>query len=146
MAKGEGRGFWHLKKYSALVLVFLAAAILYSISFSRYAKRLNQQFAQSPVKTDEAYGVVRSFINLANKKDQQELEKAVSRRGLDLGFDVLLDQNIKLLEVVGAPHIADQTISALVLAFHEAEEEYLHYVLLFIKDDSDWFLYGLFRQ
>ena len=135
-----------MKKYSTLVLVFLAAAILYSISFSRDAKRLNQQFAQSLVKTNEAYGVVRSFINLANKKDQQELEKAVSRRGLDLGFDVLLDQNIKLLEVVGAPHIADHTISALVLAFHEAEEEYLHYVLLFIKDDSDWFLYGLFRQ
>jgi len=136
----------NLKRYLGLAVVFLVVVLLYRHSFSRFIGRLNDEKVQTVVSSDEAYGVVRKFINLANKKDQETLEKEVVNRGLDLGFDVLLAENIKLLEVVGVPQTSRAEISALVLAFDEAKEEFSHYVLLFIKDDVGWFLYGFFRQ
>ncbi len=128
-------------------LVFVAAAFLYSYTFSDYAKKLNKKPANEIIAQSEAYSVVRSFISVANKKDEQELLKRITKRGLDLGWDIFLEPKIKLIEVVGSPHTTEREISALVLAFDEEKAEFTHFVLLFIKDETDnWFLYGLFRQ
>ncbi len=135
-----------MKKYFGLLAVFLVAALLYQMSFAKTMNKLNNQKKDSLIEQSEAYGVVRSFITLANKKEQVELEKHVTNRGLDLGFDILLNPDIKLVEVVGVPHVSEHEISSLVLAFDQVQNKFSHYVLFFIKDQDDWYLYGLFRQ
>jgi len=80
-----------LKKYFGLLAVFLVAALLYQMSFAKTMNKLNNQKKSSHIEQNEAYGVVRSFISLANKKEQLEIEKRITNRGLDLGFDILLN-------------------------------------------------------
>lgn len=128
-------------------MVFLAAAFLYSYVFSDYAQKLKQKQTNELVSPNEAYSVVRSFILVANKKDEQEILKRVTNRGLDLGLDIFLEPGLQLVEVVGTPHTTSREISALILAFDELKGKFTHYILLFIKDETEnWFLYGLFRQ
>ena len=128
-------------------LVFLAAAFLYSYAFSDYAKKLNQKQTNELVSSSEAYSVVRSFLSVANKKNEEEILKRVTKRGLDLGLDIFLEPGLQLVEVVGTPLTTSREISALILAFDELKGEFTHFVLLFIKDETEnWFLYGLFRQ
>lgn len=135
-----------MKKYFGLLAVFLVAALLYQMSFAKTMNKLNNQKKSSHIEQNEAYGVVRSFISLANKKEQLEIEKRITNRGLDLGFDILLNPDIKLVEVVGVPHVSEHEISSLVLAFDQVQNKFAHYVLFFIKDQNEWYLYGFFRQ
>lgn len=135
-----------MKRYFGVFLVFIVAAILYSFSFKNYALKLNKNYNKTVIEQSEAFSVIRGFLLLANRKDRVEIEQKVTRRGLDLGYDILLDPNIKLLEVVGTPHMSEREISALVLAYNEKNNEFLHYVLLFINQENNWFLYGFFRQ
>ncbi len=140
-----------MKRYFGVFVVFLVAAVLFSMNFSNLAEQLNKKYAKTELDQSNAYSVIRSFIVTANKKDPNELEKCVSKRGLDLGFDILLDPEIKLVEVVGVPHVAEREVSAIVLAFDESKNQFKHFALYFIKEEEDkedtnWLLYGFFRQ
>lgn len=92
----------------------------------------------------DANHVLMEFIEDLRSGEANRLNRWFGNSGLNVGRDILTDQNVKFVDVLFPPVITEDQIAAIFIVWDDDIEAYANFTLFFRKSLGSWEIYGFF--